>query len=97
MASVKKRDGSEQAYDPEKVKASIKKAFIDAGDSIEEKRDVIENIAGEVTSDIVEKGEETTKTIKVKILSSLDDAQESAGQAWRRFDERYKKNADGGS
>ncbi|MBD3388808.1 MAG: transcriptional regulator [Candidatus Altiarchaeales archaeon] len=90
MANVKKRNGSTEPYDAEKVKASVKKAFIDAGETIEDRKDLIEKIAKEVTDDVKEKGEETTEAIKDKVVSSLDGAESKAGEAWRKFDKKYK-------
>lgn len=90
MANVKKRNGSTQQYDVEKVKSSIKKALTDAGENIEDKKEWIEKTAKDITDEMQEKGEKTTQEIKKKALNALDEAESKAAEAWRKFDKKYK-------
>jgi len=91
MANVKKRNGSQQPYDPEKVKASIKKAIIDAGETLEDKKELIEKTAKDVGDEMQEKGLQTTEDIRKKVNEALEAAGSKASEAWKKFDERYKK------
>ena len=92
MTDVKKRNGSTEPYDMEKVKSSIKKALIDAGEDIEDKTDWIEKTAKDIMGDVQKKGEKTTEEIKKKVLSAMDEAESKAGEAWRKFEKKYKSS-----
>ncbi len=89
MANVKKRKGAEEAFDMEKVKRSIKKAATDAGLS-EQRIQEVTNQASEQLSDLKMQADLTTEQLRSQILSTLDDVESKAADAWREFDEKYK-------
>ncbi len=91
MFNVKKESGEQEEYSEDKIRNSIKKALVDAGESVEEKKELIEKTVKDVTESAKKTGEVTTKEIKEKVLSALDEAGSKASSAWTRFDQRYKQ------
>lgn len=89
MANVKKRKGEEEAFDMDKVRRSIKKAATDAGLTDERIAEVTEQTSEKV-ADLKEQADVTTEQLRASILSSLDDVESKAADAWRQFDEKYK-------
>ena len=89
---VIKRSGEKESFDSEKIKKGIKKAYIDAGESLENNAKKIDKMAGQV-SDWVKKEGSGIKTgkIKEKILDVLDKEEDGVSDAWRKFDKKYKK------
>lgn len=90
MTDVIKRKGKKEGFDPDKIRKSIKKAFVDAGISIAKTKDLIEKITKETIKMTKDKTEVTSKAIKEKILAELDKAKKVASDAWRKFDKKYK-------
>jgi transcriptional regulator NrdR family protein len=90
LADVIKRSGKKEMFNPDKMINSIKKAVIDAGMLVEEKKEMIQQVAQKVVKQVEEKGEIATHALRDNILSSLDEADPTVAQAWRRFDQKYK-------
>ena len=90
MTDVIKSSGGKEPFNAEKVRASIKKAVIDAGKSVLEKKEFIEKVSSEVVQAVNKKAEVSSKEIKEAILSRLDKLDSAVSSAWRRFDKKYK-------
>jgi len=90
MTDVIKSSGGKEPFNAEKVRASIKKAVIDAGKSVLEKKELIEKVSSEVVQAVNKKAEVSSKEIKEAILSRLDKLDSAVSSAWRRFDKKYK-------
>jgi len=93
VIQVKKRDGSRETFDPEKMKRAMQKAAIDATYSLEGAVDLtlIEEISDDITREAKEKGEIDTTTIRERIISKLETVGSSIAESWKRFDRRYKR------
>ena len=94
MKNVVKRNGKKEPFDIEKVKKSIKKAYIDAGVSIADNKEKIETMTKEILKSLKDKTDITTKTIKKMVLDSLDKTKKVASDAWKKFDKKYKTDED---
>lgn len=93
MAEVLKSNGSTVPYDESKVRASVKKAILDAGLSIGECRDVIESAVSSANKVAQNAGTVASAAIRDAVLSSLEKTRSEAAAAWRAFDARYKKKS----
>jgi transcriptional regulator NrdR family protein len=91
MTEVIKTSGKKEKFDIEKLRRSIKKAFIDAGLSVMENKQRIESVVKSVLEKTKEKAQVTSSGIRKVILESLDRTKITVSDAWRRFDRRYKK------
>ncbi|WP_414470550.1 ATP cone domain-containing protein [Methanobacterium sp. ACI-7] len=85
-----KRKGSVEPYNPNKIKGSLQKATIDAGYSVEEKKDILDEVLTNINKDIGHKGEIKSENIRKCLLSELDKCEPYIAKSVRRFDERYK-------
>jgi transcriptional regulator NrdR family protein len=91
MVEVIKQKGIREKFDPEKIKKSIKKAFVDAGLSLKENRENIEYMTKNIVLLAKEKTEITSKKIRDTILRGLDANKKKVSGAWRKFEQRYKR------
>ena len=87
---IKKKDGRKEAFDEKKLRRSIQKAVIDAGATVEEKKEVIEKVVKETIETIGEKGEVSTQALRDTVLGALDKVDSAISAAWRSFDKKYK-------
>jgi len=87
---VIKRRGTREAYKPSKIRASLEKATIDAGYSLEEKKEIIDKIYENVTRKLEGEEEVKTDTIRVCLLTELDKCEPYIAKSWRRFERKYK-------
>jgi transcriptional regulator NrdR family protein len=90
MTEVIKRDGGKETFNPDKLINSIRKAVIDAGMGVEQKKEMIEQVSRMAINVVEEKGRVSTRVLRDKILSKLDEADSAVADAWRRFDHKYK-------
>lgn len=90
MAEVIKRNDSKEAFDPEKTKKALKKAFEEAGLSLEENIEKIDDLVKEVREVSEEKGEIHSERIREMLLSRLDEIEPKAAEAWRNHDKEKK-------
>lgn len=90
MTNVVKRDGKREAFNPEKLRRSVKKAAIDAGHELGEKEEVVEAAVSGILKQASDRAEMTTDEIRKNILSQLEEADSTISTAWRRFDDKYK-------
>jgi len=90
MTEVRKRLGHTEAFDPNKIRRAIQKAVLDAGYTLDEKKELINDVAQNVIDKSSEMKEIDTKTIRDSILVKMDNVEPSIAQSWRRFDDKYK-------
>ncbi|GAB6056567.1 ATP cone domain-containing protein [Methanobacterium movens] len=90
MVKVIKKRGSVEEFKPAKIKKSLEKAAIDAGYSVDEKKEIINSVYATINKKLDEKEEIKTDTIKVCLLSELDKCEPYIAHSWRNFEKRYK-------
>jgi len=90
MTEVRKKLGHMEAFDPNKIRRSIQKAVLDAGYSLDEQKELINEVADNVIKKSSEMKEIDTESIRDSILVKIDKIEPSIAQSWRRFDEKYK-------
>ena len=90
MTIVVKRRGSVENFDPEKVRRSMQKAAIDAGYSLEDKEDLINEISELVTENLKNEDEVKSDVICEAVLNEMLASSPEIVEAWRKFDRRYK-------
>ena len=83
---VIKKDGSQEPFNPEKIKNSIKAASKDAGLDEAKQNELAETISQKVIEAMEDKDVVTVLEIKEKVLKELDLIAPSASTAWRNFE-----------
>lgn len=90
MKKVVKNKGRVEAFNPNKIKGSLQKATIDAGYTVDEKQDIINEVLTNINKKIDEEKEIKSETIKMCLLTELDKCEPYIAKSWRRFDSKYK-------
>jgi transcriptional repressor NrdR len=90
LTKVIKKKGSIESFNPTKIKGSLQKATIDAGYSLDEKKDIINQVFTNINKKIDEEKEIKSETIKMCLLTELDKCEPYIAKSWRRFDDKYK-------
>lgn len=90
MTKVIKRKGQIEAFDPNKIKGSLQKATIDAGYSVEEKKDILDEVFDNISKNIGNKEKIESENIRMCLLTELDKCEPYIAKSVRRFDQRYK-------
>ncbi len=90
LTKVIKRKGGFEPYDPNKIKGSLQKATIDAGYSVEEKNEIINQVFTNINKKLDKKEKLETETIRACLLTELDKCEPYIAKSWRRFDKKYK-------
>jgi transcriptional repressor NrdR len=90
MTVVIKKRGTVESFDQDKIKRSIQKAAIDAGYSLNEKEDLINEITEHVTEKVKEEKEVKSDVICEAVLNEMLASSPEIVEAWRKFDRRYK-------
>jgi transcriptional repressor NrdR len=90
MTVVIKKRGTVESFDQDKIKRSIQKAAIDAGYSLNEKEDLINEITDHVTEKVKEENEVKSDVICEAVLNEMLASSPEIVDAWRKFDRRYK-------
>lgn len=90
MANVIKKKGKVEAFNPDKIRGSLQKAAIDAGYSVEEKQDIINEVFANINKKLDSEEEIKSETIRACLLTELEKCEPYMAKSWRRFDERYK-------
>jgi transcriptional repressor NrdR len=88
---LKRITGDREAFESEKIRRSIRKAYIDAGKCMGECEQEILRIADEVTSIVRKEEFMESRKIRDLIFQRLEKTQPEAAQSWKRFEEKYKK------
>lgn len=87
---VIKRNGSKEAFDPEKIKNSIRAAAGETDLPEETVNRVVEEVSAAAIQLADTKEEIATSEIREKVLSELDGKEPSISEAWRKYDKEHK-------
>jgi transcriptional repressor NrdR len=90
LTKVIKNKGRIEAFNPNKIKGSLQKATIDAGYTVEEKKDIINQVFANINKKIDADEEIKSETIKMCLLTELDKCEPYIAKSWRNFDKKYK-------
>ena len=90
MTKVIKKKGTKEPFKPDKIKGSLQKATIDAGYSVEEKKNIIQEVYANINKKLDDEKEVNTETIRMCLLTELDKCEPYIAKSVRRFDSRYK-------
>jgi transcriptional repressor NrdR len=85
-----KKKGTKESFNPDKIKGSLQKATIDAGYSVEEKKDIINEVFLNINKKLDNETEVSTDTIRMCLLTELDKCEPYIAKSVRRFDSKYK-------
>mgnify|MGYP001484297346 CR=1 FL=1 len=87
---VIKRRGFTEAFDPSKIRASLERDTVDAGYTVDEKKEIIDKVLRTVTEKIDREEEIRTDTIRMCLLTELDKCEPYIAKSWRRYEKKYK-------
>jgi len=90
MTKVVKKKGDIEPFNPNKIKGALQKATIDAGYTLEEKQNIINQVLSNINKKLDEEKEIKSETIKMCLLTELDKCEPYIAKSWRRFDTKYK-------
>lgn len=90
MTMVRKSSGDKEQFNEVKLRRSIQKAGIDAGYTLEEISDDVDEITSKIVEIANQKNEINSGAIRDHILVELDELNPLVAQAWRNFDSKYK-------
>ncbi len=90
MRNVVKRKGLIEPYNPDKIKGALQKATIDAGYSVEEKKELIDQIYLKIDDKFKNEGEIKSENIRACLLTELDECEPYIAKSWKNFDKKYK-------
>ncbi len=88
---VVKKKGQAEAFKAQKIKGALQKATIDAGYSVEEKQNILDEVFNNINRKLDQKNEVDTQTIRGCLLTELDKCEPYIAKSWRNFDRKYKK------
>ncbi|MEN6330151.1 MAG: ATP cone domain-containing protein [Methanobacteriaceae archaeon] len=88
---VVKKKGKSESFKPQKIRGALQKAAIDAGYSVEEKQEILDEVFSNINRKLEKKGEVDTQTIRGCLLTELDQCEPYIAKSWRNFDRKYKK------
>jgi transcriptional regulator NrdR family protein len=91
---VQKRKGSQEEFQIEKLKNSLKKAARGANYSEDKIFQVVEEISGYVLESIADLESVDTQSMRDLILNKLDELYPEVSQAWRKYDKEVKERED---
>ena len=90
MTKVIKRKGQIETFNPNKIKGSLQKVTIDAGYSVEEKKDIIDEVFANINKKLDQKEKIESENIRMCLLTELDKCEPYIAKSVRRFDKKYK-------
>lgn len=90
MTKVLKRKGTIEPFKPDKIKGSLQKATIDAGYSLEEKKDIIDEVFKNINKKLDKEEKIESENIRICLLTELDKCEPYIAKSVRRFDKKYK-------
>jgi len=89
--SVIKKDGGQEEFQVEKLKASIQNAAKEAGLDTAEINQLAEKVTTKVMEVINSIGDKVSSSrIREKVLETLDELDNSVSRAWKDYDKKYK-------
>lgn len=83
---VVKKDGTKEAFEPEKIRSSVMAAAATVDLSEERKKEVTDQVTAAAVQMMEAKEEITTSEIREKVLSDLDQIEPSISASWREYD-----------
>ena len=83
---VIKKDGTKEAFNPEKIKRVVGIAAADAGLANDKATGIVEQVLAAVMQSTSNKEEIAAADLKKIILDKLDAVAPSASQAWRNYE-----------
>jgi len=83
---VTKKDGTKEAFEPEKIRSSIMAAAATVDILEERKKEVADQVTKAAVQMTEVKEEITTSEIREKVLSDLDQVEPSISVSWREYD-----------
>lgn len=90
LTKVLKRKGETEPFKPNKIKNSLQKATIDAGYSLDEKKDIVDEVFLNINKKLDKKDKIESETIRKCLLTELDKCEPYIARSVRRFDSKYK-------
>jgi transcriptional repressor NrdR len=95
LTRVIKRKGSIKPFEADKIKGSLQRAALDAGFSLEEKQELLDEVYAKVSKELDKKidaeGKIKSETIKVCLLSELDKCEPYIARSWRSYEEKKSR------
>jgi len=96
LTRVVKRKGTIETFKADKIKGSLQKAAVDAGFTVEEKQDILNEIYAKINEKLDEKvdqeGQVKSETIQACLLTELDKCEPYIARSWRSFESKYKSH-----
>ncbi len=92
MKNVVKKKGDIEPFNPDKIKGSLQKATIDAGYSLDEKQDIIDEVFLNINKKLDNEEEIASDNIRICLLTELDKCEPYIAKSVRRFDRKYKSH-----
>ena len=92
MRNVIKRKGNKERFNPDKIKGALQKATIDAGYSVKEKEELIDEIYDKIDKKFENEGDIKSENIRMCLLTELDACEPYIAKSWRDFDKKYKSH-----
>jgi transcriptional repressor NrdR len=90
LTKVVKRKGTVESFSPDKIKGSLQKATIDAGYSVEDKKDIIDEVFRNINKKLDKGDQIESENIRMCLLTELDKCEPYIAKSWRRFDNKNK-------
>jgi transcriptional regulator NrdR family protein len=90
VVKVIKRDGSQENFDPEKIRKAVEMAAKEANVPEEEIEEIAEKIVSLVGQWVNLVQPIRTSVLREKILAELDKMKPEIAAAWRDYDKRVK-------
>lgn len=92
MKNVVKKKGDIEPFNPDKIKGSLQKATIDAGYSLDEKQDIIDEVFLNINKKLDNEEKIDSENIRMCLLTELDKCEPYIAKSVRRFDRKYKSH-----
>lgn len=94
VSKVLKRDGREEDFQVEKLKASVEKAAREAGYPDDRVFEVVEEVSSYIMENVQNLERADTQSMRTLILNHLDELYPEVSAAWRKYDREVKGRTD---
>ena len=95
LTTVVKRKGLIEPFEADKIKGSLQKAALDAGFSLKEKQEILDEVYAKVSEQLEkmvdQEGKIKSETIKVCLLTELDKCEPYISKSWRSFESKKSR------
>lgn len=88
---VVKKDGSEEPFEPDKIRESVREACKNADLSDTKTEELVEEVSRVALEASSERSRISTTEIRGKLLTKLERVQPSVAEAWREHDQKQGK------